>query len=101
MPPYTRRSGQGAIGCTWPSNGIAVSRARRRSIGAGGWRYEIVLREIDHAQSLAGWQPRLRLHLFMRDPLAVPWGKDWPIVKRELARCAESRRAMIQAGWFN
>jgi hypothetical protein len=48
------------------------------------------------------WQlPWLRLHLFMRDVLAVPWGKDWPIVKRELARCAELRRAMIQAGWFN
>jgi hypothetical protein len=28
-------------------------------------------------------------------------GKDWPIVKRELARCAELRRAMIRAGWFN
>jgi hypothetical protein len=51
----------------------------------------------DHA-----WQlPWLRLHLFMRDVLAVPWGKDWPIVKRELARCAELRRAMMQAGWFN
>jgi hypothetical protein len=48
------------------------------------------------------WQfPWLRLHLVMRDVLAVPWGKDWPIVKRELARCAELRRAMIQAGWFN
>jgi hypothetical protein len=34
------------------------------------------------------WQlPWLRLHLFMRDVLAVPWGKDWPIVKRELAKC--------------
>jgi hypothetical protein len=28
----------------------------------------------------------LRLHVFMRDVLAVPWGKDWPIAKRELAR---------------
>jgi len=45
--------------------------------------------------------PWLRLHLFMRDVLAVPWGKDWPIVMRELARCAGLRRAMIQAGWFN
>jgi hypothetical protein len=48
------------------------------------------------------WQlPCLRLHLFMRDMLATPWGKDWPIVKRELVRCAELRRAMIQAGRFN
>jgi hypothetical protein len=48
------------------------------------------------------WQlPWLRLHLFMRDVLATPWGKDWPIVKRELARCAELRRAMTQAGWSN
>jgi hypothetical protein len=48
------------------------------------------------------WQlPWLRLHLFMRDVLATPWGKDWLIVKRELARCAELRRTMIQAGWFN
>jgi hypothetical protein len=37
----------------------------------------------------------------MRALLATPWGKNWPIVKRELARCAELRRAMIQAGWFN
>jgi hypothetical protein len=37
----------------------------------------------------------------MRDVLATPWGKDWPIVKRELARCVELRRAMIRAGWFN
>jgi hypothetical protein len=26
---------------------------------------------------------------------------DWPIVRRELARCVELRRAMIQARWFN
>jgi hypothetical protein len=45
--------------------------------------------------------PWLRLHLFMRDDLAVPWGKDGPTGKRELARCAELRRVMIQAGWFN
>jgi hypothetical protein len=48
------------------------------------------------------WQlPWLRLHLLMRDVLATPWGKDWPIEKRELARCAELRQAMIRAGWFN
>jgi hypothetical protein len=47
------------------------------------------------------WQlPWLRLHFFMRDVLATPWA-SWPIVKLELARCAELRRAMIQAGWFN
>jgi hypothetical protein len=47
------------------------------------------------------WQlPWLRLHLLMRDVLATPWGKDWPIVKR-VARCAELRRAMMQAGSFN
>jgi hypothetical protein len=43
----------------------------------------------------------LRLNLVMRDFLATAWGKDWPIVRRELARCAELRRAMIQAEWFN
>jgi hypothetical protein len=33
------------------------------------------------------WQlPWLRLHLFMRDVLAMPWGKDWPIAKREMVR---------------
>jgi hypothetical protein len=37
----------------------------------------------------------------MGDVLAVPWGKTDRIVKRELARCAELRRVMIQAGWFN
>jgi hypothetical protein len=31
----------------------------------------------------------------MRDVLATPAGKDWPIVKRTLARCADLRRAMI------
>jgi hypothetical protein len=41
------------------------------------------------------WQlPWLRRHLFVRDVLATTWGKDWPIVKRELARCAELRRAI-------
>ena len=35
---------------------------------------------------------------FMRDVLATPWGEDWPIVQRELARCVELRRAMMQAG---
>jgi len=37
----------------------------------------------------------------MRDVLVTPCGKDWPIVKREVARRAELRRAMMQAGWFN
>jgi hypothetical protein len=48
------------------------------------------------------WQlPWLRVNLLIRDVLAIPWGKDWPTMKRELARCVELRRAMIQAGWFN
>ena len=48
------------------------------------------------------WQlPWLRRHLFIRNVITTPWGKDWPIVKRELARCAELRRAMTQAGcWY-
>jgi hypothetical protein len=37
----------------------------------------------------------------MRDLLATSWVKDWPTVKRAMVRCAELRRAMIQAGWFN
>ena len=47
-------------------------------------------------RSISVWK-----HLFIRDVIATPWGKDWPIVKRELTRCAELRRAMMQAGWFN
>jgi len=48
------------------------------------------------------WQlPWLRLHLLTRALLATPAGGDWPIVKRELLRCAELRRAIMQAGWFN
>jgi hypothetical protein len=48
------------------------------------------------------WQfPWLRLHGVMRDLLTTAWGKNWPIVKRELTRCAELRRAMMQPGWFN
>jgi hypothetical protein len=30
-----------------------------------------------------------------------PAEPDWPEVKRELFRCAELRREMIAAGWFN
>src|SRR5256714_5750528 len=40
----------------------------------------------------------LRLHLFMRDVLAVPWAGNGVVIKRELARCVELRRAMMQAG---
>jgi hypothetical protein len=48
------------------------------------------------------WQfPWLRLHLVMRDLFTTSWGKDWPIVKREIMRCVELRRAMIRSGWFN
>jgi hypothetical protein len=48
------------------------------------------------------WQlPWLRLHLFVRDVINTSWGKDWPKVKEQLARCTESRRKMIQAGSFN
>jgi hypothetical protein len=48
------------------------------------------------------WQlPWLRLNLLIREVLVTQWGRDWSIVKRELARCVELRRAMIQAGWFN
>ena len=48
------------------------------------------------------WQlPWLRLQLFIRDVIATPWGKDWPMVRRELDRCAALRRSLIQAGWFN
>jgi hypothetical protein len=35
----------------------------------------------------------------MRDVLAVPWGRDWPIVKRELARCAELGNLPLQDAW--
>jgi hypothetical protein len=31
----------------------------------------------------------------------MPWGQNGAIIKREMVRCAELRRAMIQAGWFN
>ena len=48
------------------------------------------------------WQfPWLRLNLLMRNLLATPCGKDWPILKREMVRCVELRRAMIRVGWFN
>jgi hypothetical protein len=30
-----------------------------------------------------------------------PAEPEWPDVKRELVRCAELRRAMLQAGWVN
>ena len=50
----------------------------------------------------AAWQlPWLRLHLVVRELLATPAHGEMATVKRELERCAELRRAMIQAGWFN
>jgi hypothetical protein len=48
------------------------------------------------------WQlPRVRMHLVMRDLLTMPWRGNGAAIKRELERCVELRRAMIQAGWFN
>jgi hypothetical protein len=37
----------------------------------------------------------------MRDLLATPWRGNGAIIKRELEKCAELRRALVQAGWFN
>ena len=47
----------------------------------------------------APWHlPWLRLHLVARELLKEsPASPDWPEVKR----CADLRRAMIEAGWFN
>jgi hypothetical protein len=55
------------------------------------------------APAVAAWQLRwLRLHLGARELMAVSLAMpEWPEVKRKLDRCAEPRRAMIQAGWFN
>jgi hypothetical protein len=48
------------------------------------------------------WQlPRLRLYLVVRALLATPSHGEWPIIRRELDRCAELRRAIIEAGSFN
>jgi hypothetical protein len=48
------------------------------------------------------WQlPWLRLHLVVRALLATPTNREMAEVKADLKRCAELRRAMIQAGWFN
>jgi hypothetical protein len=49
----------------------------------------------------SGQLPWLRLYLFVRDVIATPWGGGWPVVRRQLERCAELRRAMMRAGWFN
>ena len=35
--------------------------------------------------------PWLRLHLFVRDVLATPWGKEWPNVRLELERCGVAK----------
>ena len=43
-------------------------------------------------------QPEARARELLRASLAAP---EWPKGKRDLVRCAELRRAMIQAGWFN
>ena len=51
----------------------------------------------------APWQlPRLCLHLLTRElQKTSPSSPDWPEVKRELVRCAEVRRTLVAAGWFN
>jgi hypothetical protein len=37
-----------------------------------------------------------------RELLAIPASSpEWSTVKRELQRCAELRRALLRAGWFN
>jgi hypothetical protein len=48
------------------------------------------------------WQlPWLRINLLARELLTVsPASKEWAEVMRELKRCAELRRAMINAGQF-
>ena len=46
--------------------------------------------------------PWLRLHLAARELLKTsPAAPDWPEVKRELAHCADLRRAIVRAEWFN
>jgi hypothetical protein len=50
----------------------------------------------------AAWQlPWLRVHLVARELLATPTNGEMAAVKRELERCADLRREMIRAGWFN
>ncbi|HEV8143211.1 MAG TPA: hypothetical protein VGQ77_10150 [Methylomirabilota bacterium] len=77
---------------------IAFWKAVYRSLDIEGVISQRILRPMPVSPDRAWQLPWLRLPLFMRNVLAVPWGKDWPIVKRELARCAELRRAMIQRG---
>ena len=44
----------------------------------------------------------IRLHLVARELLAIPTSSPGlPTVKKELERCAELRRTLIQAGWLN
>ena len=64
---------------------------------AHGWGLNVSRSPPDRARQL----PWLRLHLFVRDVIATPWGKDWPLAKAELRRCAKVRRKLIEAGWFN
>ena len=56
-----------------------------------------------HDRVMAARQlPWLRLHLLARHLLTVPVSSpDWPEVEAELVRCAELRRILIAAGWFN
>ena len=47
----------------------------------------------------APWQlPWLRIHLLARELLEF---RLTPEITRELTRCAEVRRALIDVGWFN
>ena len=44
----------------------------------------------------------LRLHRTARELLKMsPAAPEWPEVKRGLADCAELRREIVAAGWFN
>lgn len=55
-----------------------------------------------HAERPVAASPGSALHLATRELLKTsPASPDWPEVKRELRRCAELRRQIIAAGWFN
>jgi hypothetical protein len=78
--------------------GTAVRAAASPDVG-----FLPVMHTIGVTMSSAPWQlPWLRLYLLTRELLKVsPASADWPEAKTELMRCAELRRAVIRAGWFN
>jgi len=58
--------------------------------------------DISPQRTMIARLPRLRVHVYARELLTIPASSpDWPEVKAALVRCAQLRRALVNAARFN